>query len=93
MSMANSKRKAHCNKVPHKTLLGAQIALRKTLAKPGDKIITGLSVYKCPYCANFHVGRSQAKGINWEAIAAHDAKLRGLASSRIAGQEKKENAE
>lgn len=76
--MANSKRKAHCNKVQHSTLLNAQMSLKRTLskaAKRGDPIVTGLSAYKCPYCDGWHVGRSQMKGIDWAAVAAHDAKV------------------
>lgn len=81
--MANSKRKAHCGKKPFKTLLAAQIGLKGTLReckKRGDPIVTGLSVYQCPYCSAFHIGRSREKGINWSAIAAHDAKLKRLAA-------------
>lgn len=75
----NSKRRAHCNKVRHPTLLEAQISLKRTLSKAskrGDPIVTGLSAYKCPYCPGWHVGRSRSKGINWEAVASHDAKIR-----------------
>lgn len=77
--MSNSKRKAHCGKVPHPTLLAAQISLKRTLSKAtkrGDPIVTGLSAYKCQYCAAFHVGRSILKGIDWAAITAHDAKIK-----------------
>lgn len=81
----NSKRKAHCNKVKHRTLQGAQIALKRTVTdgkKRGDPIVTGLSAYKCPYCDGWHVGRSQKKGIDWAAVAAHDQALKARASAR-----------
>lgn len=76
--MSNSKRKAHCGKVKHRTLLAAQIALKRTLAnaRKGDPIITGLSAYKCPYCDGFHVGRSRMKGIDWSAVEAQEKALR-----------------
>lgn len=79
--MANSKRKAHCNKKPFTSLLAAQIGARKTMVltkKKGEPIVTGLGAYKCPYCPAFHVGRSQKKGINWALIAEHDAQLKRL---------------
>jgi hypothetical protein len=76
--MSNSKRKAHCGKVKHRTLLAAQIALKRTLAvsRKGDPIVTGLSAYKCPFCDGFHVGRSAKKGIDWTMVAAQDKALR-----------------
>lgn len=76
--MSNSKRKAHCGKVKHRTLLAAQIALKRTLAqsRKGDPIITGLSAYKCLYCDGFHVGRSQNKGIDWSAVEVQEKALR-----------------
>ena len=79
--MANSKRKAHCNKIPFFSLLSAQIGARKTLEntkKRGDPIATGLAAYKCPYCPAFHIGRSQVKGINWALVNARDAQLKSL---------------
>lgn len=84
--MSNSKRKAHCGKKTHKTLIAAQIALRRTLQdckKRGDPIITSLSAYKCPYCTGWHVGRSQKKGIDWEAVAARDAEVHARPASAI----------
>lgn len=78
-----SKRSSHCNKKPFRTLLAAQIGLKGTLSqqrKKGDPIVTGLSVYKCSYCDNFHIGRSQKKGIDWKAVEAHDAKIKALRS-------------
>lgn len=84
--MSNSKRKAHCNKKPHATMLAAQIALKNTLRdckKRGDPIVTGLNAYKCPYCPKYHVGRSQAKGINWALVEAVDAKLKKSAVSSM----------
>lgn len=80
--MPNSKRKAHCNKRPFKTLLKAQISMQRTIKnckKRGDPIVTGLNVYKCPYCPSFHIGRSAKKGINWTLVAAVDAKLKATA--------------
>lgn len=77
--MSNSKRKAHCNKIPHPTLLGAQIALKKMIAynnKKENPIIHQLSAYRCPFCPNWHVGRSMKKGIDWDAVAKHDAKIK-----------------
>ena len=77
--MANSKRKAHCNKKPFHTLLAAQIGLKKTIAKSmrrGDPIVTGLSAYKCPYCPDWHVGRSRKKGIDWKLVDAAERALR-----------------
>lgn len=76
--MSNSKRKAHCGKVKHPSLLAAQIALKRTLAqaRKGDPIITGLSAYKCSYCDGWHVGRSRKKGIDWAALEAHERALR-----------------
>ena len=72
--MSNTKRKAHCGKVKHRTLLAAQIALKRTRAnaRKGDPIVTQLSAYKCSYCDGFHVGRSQKKGIDWAAVEAQD---------------------
>lgn len=80
--MSNSKRKAHCGKVAHPTLLAAQIALKRTLAnsRKRDPIITGLSAYKCQYCSGYHIGRSQKKGIDWAAVEARDKALRTLAA-------------
>jgi hypothetical protein len=80
--MPNSKRKAHCNKKPFKTILAAQIGLKRTMAlskKRGSPIVTGLSVYQCPYCPNFHIGRSRAKGIDWNLVEARDEELKTLA--------------
>ncbi|GEM_PF-4334970 len=76
--MANSKRKAHCGKVKHQTLLLAQISLTRTLArakKRHDPIVTGLSAYRCPYCDGWHVGRSLKKGINWDLVAQAEKRL------------------
>lgn len=87
--MANSKRKAHCNKKPFPSLLAAQIGLRKTLAaatRRGNPIITGLSVYKCPYCPAWHIGSSRLKGIDWNALAvAERRQLDRIAQRRAAG--------
>jgi hypothetical protein len=79
-AVPNSKRKAHCNKVKHATIVAAQIAIKRTVAqaRKGDPIVTGLSAYKCPYCEGFHVGRSRAKGIDWKAVEAHDQRLKEL---------------
>lgn len=77
--MANSKRKAHCNKKPFRTALDAQIGLKRTLAKAtkrGDPIVTGLTVYRCPYCPAWHVGRSMKKGIDWSVVAAAESAMR-----------------
>jgi allantoicase len=76
--VSNSKRRAHCNKVKHATLLAAQIALKRTLthSRQGDPIITGLSAYQCPYCDGWHVGRSRKKGIDWAAFEAHEKALK-----------------
>jgi hypothetical protein len=85
--MSNSKRKSHCGKKPFYTVLAAQIALKKTLSdskKRGEPIVTGLSVYKCQYCPNFHVGRSQMKGINWAMVEAHDKALKERCEARRA---------
>lgn len=79
--MANSKRKAHCNKKPFSSLLAAQIGARKTMIstkKKADSIVTGLGAYKCPYCPAYHIGRSQKKGIDWALVAARDAQLKNL---------------
>ncbi len=87
--MANSKRKAHCNKKPFPSLLAAQIGLRKTLAaaaRRGNPIITGLSVYKCPYCPAWHVGSSRLKGIDWNAFAvAERRQLERISERRAEG--------
>ena len=85
--MANSKRKAHCNKKPFTSLLAAQVGARKTQGqtkKSGDPIVTGLAAYKCPYCPAYHIGRSQKKGINWALVAARDAQLKNLPAWRSA---------
>ncbi len=86
--MPNSKRKAHCNKKPFSSLLAAQIGLRKTLSlatKRGDPIVTGLTVYRCPYCPAWHVGRSMKKGIDWQAVASAESKLRQRIARRAVG--------
>lgn len=73
-----SKRSGHCNKRPYKTLLAAQIALKQTVqrSKKGELIITAMSVYKCQYCPNFHIGRDRVKGIDWKMVAANEAKVK-----------------
>ena len=86
--MANSRRKAHCNKKPFPTLLAAQIGLKKTIAlsiRRGDPIVTGLSAYKCPFCPAWHVGRSMKKGIDWDLVnKAMRVQLERIAQRRAA---------
>lgn len=81
--MSNSKRKAHCNKAKHPTLLAAQIVLRKTLtraSKRGAPIVTMMRAYKCEYCDGYHVGRDRTQGINWAAVKREDERLAALRS-------------
>lgn len=83
--MTASKRSSHCNKRPFTDLLAAQIAVRKTLSKArkrGEPIVTGLSPYKCEHCPDWHIGRSQRKGIDWDAVRQHDEKVHAEALKR-----------
>lgn len=79
--MANSKRKSHCNKKVHKTLLSAQIALEvwtRRKKKAGEPPVTNMHAYACEYCPHFHIGRSRVLGINWKVVDAENRRIEEL---------------